>query len=239
MILKAFGCSFIHGTDLADVGELTENRFRPSQSTWPALIAKQLGLGYNCVAKGGSGNLQILDNVLSSAEMDRNQRDMYIVAWSWSSRFDYSNPHGRHFDGSQRHAWCTLHPPSTLNNKNDVETFYFRNLHSEYRDKLTTLLYINSAIELLQSRNLPFLMTCMDEMIFDTKWHTTPGITCLQDRAKAHVRDFQGQNFLHWATQQGFSVSDTGHPLEAAHAVAADLMLPEVQSLVNTMNKRD
>lgn len=238
MMLKAFGCSFIHGTDLADVGELTENRFRPSQSTWTALIAQHLGLTYNCVAKGGSGNLQILDNVLSSAEMDRNQRDIFVVAWTWSGRFDYSNPFGRHFDGPERHAWTTIHPPLMQGKKQNIQDFYFRNLHSEYRDKLTTLIYINAAIDMLRSRNLPFIMTCMDEMIFDTQWHTTPAIAYLQDQARPHILDFQGQNFLHWATQQGHAVSNSGHPLEAAHAAAAALMLPRVQSLVNTMNNR-
>lgn len=235
-MLKAFGCSFIHGTDLADTGPLTNYNFRPSKSTWPALLAHRLELKYNCVAKGGSGNLQILDNVLNSAEMDRNQCDFYIVAWTWSMRFDYSNPQGRHFDGEDRNTWCTLLPMDA--NSRDLHDFYFRNFHSSYKDKLTSLLYISQAIDMLQSRNLGFYMTCMDDEIFDNKWHTSPAISYLQEKVRPHIRNFEGHNFLRWASIRGFEVSATGHPLEPAHAAAADLVYPEIASLVNTMKSR-
>lgn len=234
MMLKAFGCSFIHGTDLADTGPLTANSFRPSLSTWPALVAKRLNLAYNCVAKGGSGNLQILDNVLSSAEMDRNQSDLFVIAWTWSQRYDYSNPQGPHFNGPDRSAWQTLHAPMSASSS-DLQDLYFRHLHSEYRDKLTTLIYINIVIEMMQSRQLPFFMTCMDQIILDDRWHVTPAIAYLQEKARPHIADFHGQNFVQWATSMQFPISDTGHPLEEAHAAAAELMLPRIQSLVNTM----
>ena len=238
-MLKAFGCSFIFGTDLADVRDPTDGRIPPaSKSTWPALIAKRLGLTYKCGAKGGCGNLLILDRVLSNIEMDRNQQDFYIVAWTWGMRFDYSNRNGQHFNGPVRDPWCTLAPMDA--NANNLHDFYFRNFHSDYRDKLTTLLYMSQTIDLLQSRGLPFYMTCMDdEGFFDKRWHMTPGVAMLQEKVQPHIRTFEGQNFLRWSTARGFEVSATGHPLEAAHAAAADLVYPEIADLVNTMNKRD
>lgn len=237
-MLKAFGCSFIYGTDLADVGDPTDGSSPPaSPSTWTALIAKRLGLSYKCGAKGGCGNLLILDRVLTNIEMDRNQRDFYVVAWTWSMRFDYSNPQGPHFDGPDRNRWCTLLPMDA--NANELHDFYFRNFHSSYRDKITTLLYMSQVIDILQSRDLPFYMTCMDDEIFDQRWHMTPGVALLQEKVKPHIRTFEGQNFLRWSTDRGFRISATGHPLEEAHAAAADLVYPEIADLVNTMNRRD
>lgn len=237
-MLKAFGCSFIYGTDLADVRDPTDSSSPPaSKSTWTALTAKRLGLAYKCGAKGGSGNLLILDKVLSNVEMDRNQQDFYVVAWTWSMRFDYSDPQGRHFGGPDRNDWCTLLPVDA--NANELHDFYFRNFHSAYRDKLTTLLYISQAIDVLQSRDLPFYMTCMDDEIFDQRWHMTPGVSLLQEKVRPHIRTFEGQNFIKWAAARDFPVGPSGHPLEAAHAAAADLVYPEIADLVNAMNKRD
>lgn len=238
-MLKAFGCSFIYGTDLADERNPLDSSSPPaSKNTWTALTAKKLGLAYKCAAKGGSGNLQILDKVLTNIEMDRNQRDLYVVAWSWSMRFDYSNPNGPHFvDGPDLNAWCTLRPSDA--DSDDLHDFYFRNFHSAYRDKLTTLLYISQAIDALQSRDLPFYMTCMDDEIFDQRWHMTPGMALLQKKVRPHIRMFEGKNFLHWSTSHGFPVSTTGHPLEDAHAAAADLVYPDIADLVYAMNKRD
>ena len=153
-------------------------------------------------------------------------------------RFDYSNPSGPHFvDSPDLNAWCTLLPSDA--NSGDLHDFYFRNFHSAYRDKLTTLLYISQVIDLLQLRNLPFYMTCMDDEIFDQRWHMTPGVALLQEKVRPHIRTFEGHNFLRWSTARGFPVSATGHPLEAAHAAAADLVYAEIADLVNTMNKRD
>jgi hypothetical protein len=236
MMLKAFGCSFIYGTELADVGDpFSPSRPPASKNTWTALIAKKLALSYKCAAKGGCGNLLILDRVLDNIEMDRDQQDFYIVAWTYGMRFDYSNRVGPHFNGPELDCWRTLRPMDLSN----LHDFYFEKLQSDHRDKLTTLLYMSQAIDALQSRNLPFYMTCMDDEIFNEKWHSTPGMQYLQKKVQPHIRTFEGQNFLRWARARGFPVGDGGHPLEEAHAAAADLVYPEIVGLVNTMNKRD
>jgi hypothetical protein len=85
MKIKSFGCSFIFGTDLAD-----ETRGEPyaqsSQLTWPALLAQDLGLEYECHARPGSGNLRILEKILS---ISIQTPATFVIGWTWIDRFDY------------------------------------------------------------------------------------------------------------------------------------------------------
>lgn len=225
MRLKSFGCSFIFGTDLSD-----DNRHgawaTASKLTWPALIAQQLGLDYQCNAKGGAGNLQIMDRVLTHAAMDSS--DVFIIGWTWIDRFDYSDPLGWQHSGRSGNDWCTLSPITT----GDVAKVYYRDLHSEYRDKITSLAAINTVIDVLERNRQKFAMTCMDYLMFDDRHHSSPGMHLLQQRIRPYMWDFQGQSFLDWSRSQGFEISDTLHPLEPAHAAGAALMLPRVRSLI-------
>lgn len=220
MNLMSFGCSFIFGTDLSDDG-----RDLPiptaSSLTWPALIAKQLGMDYHCHARGGQGNLFILEQLL--CEIDRYQDAFVVVGWTWIDRFDYINcEQNRWID------WKALRPSM----HDDVSNIYFKHINSQYRDQLTSLIYMQTAIDLLDRKGVPYIMTCMDELIFDRRWNTTPAITNLQNYVQPCMSTFNGNNFLHWAKINNFEISPTWHPLEAAHAAAAEIMMPIAQSLV-------
>jgi len=219
MQLKSFGCSFIFGTDLAD-----DNTFRSSametafasNNTWPALLARHLGRDYSCHARPGSGNLQILEQVLNHAASGDNT-DLFVISWSWIDRFDYYNPdHG----DLAWHIWHTLTP-----GRNDsLAQNYYKNLHSEYRDKLTSLGYVKLAIDTLTQKGIPFLMTYMDNLLMDQQWHTTPAVLSLQEYIKPFLTQFEGQTFLDWSRAHGYPESAGWHPLEAAHAAAFELV---------------
>lgn len=214
MILKSFGCSFIFGTDLHDDGR--DLRWpTPSQHTWPALIAKKRSWDYKCHARGGSGNIQILERVLTQAAL--NEPAFFVIGWTWIDRFDYTS--------GNRDAWSTVMPIDT----DEKAKIYYRDLHSQFRDKFTSLCAIKTAIDTLKQKNLPFLMTYMDDLIFETEWHTTPAITDLQNYIRPHVTNFEGRNFVEWSRNQGFEISPTMHPLEPAHAAAAELMNPMIK----------
>jgi hypothetical protein len=219
MKLKSFGCSFIFGTDLADSPETTPVA---SKLTWPALIAKQQGWEYQCWAKGGAGNLFILDVVLQRALLDPDT--FVVVGWTWIDRFDYGGD-----KSDSRGWWETLGP----NTNTAVANTYYKHLHTEYRDKLTALAYINTVINFLTANNVPFLMTHMDDLLFDRQYNTSTATLKLQEQIRPHVQDFQGQTFLNWSQQQGFEISPTLHPLEPAHSAAADVMLPQVQAIMH------
>jgi hypothetical protein len=210
MKVKSFGCSFIFGCELADDGR-DGPYATPSKFTWPALVAKNLNYQYECYARPGAGNLRIAEQVLNQAALGDN--DLFVIGWTWIDRFDYTNP--------TDDTWATIMPiDETVQAK-----FYYKDLHSQYRDKLSTLLNMRVAIDTLQQQNIPFIMTYMDELIFETKWHTSPAVIALQNHIRPHMTQFEGKSFLDWSRSYNYPISDMWHPLEAAHKAAADYIL--------------
>ena len=206
MNLKSFGCSFIFGSELAD----DKQNSIPSQLTWPALYAKEVGHEYQCYACPGSGNLQIAEQVLG--QIANSTPALYVIGWTWIDRFDYTILDDQ---------WQTIMPID----ENPAAKTYYRNLHSQYRDKLTTLMGIKLIIDTLQQKKYPFIMTYIDDLIFETEWHITPAILELQDYIRPHMTTFEGVSFLDWSRNCGFLETEQWHPLEEAHAAAADYML--------------
>ena len=66
MKLKSFGCSFTYGSDLHDCKKYLEenNKTVPSQYTWPALLANEFDMSYECFASPGAGNFKTLDDAV-------------------------------------------------------------------------------------------------------------------------------------------------------------------------------
>lgn len=210
MMLKSFGCSFIFGSELHDDG-FGGPYARASNHTWPALLAQYLGYGYQCHARPGSGNLQILERVLD--EICQTPPDLCVIGWTWIDRFDYND--------SENDRWKTITPTDT----DELADYYYRNLHSQYRDKFTTLTAIKMAVDELQRRQIPFIMTYMDDLIFETQWHCKPVIVEMQQQIQPHLTNFEGDNFLEWSRKKGFAIGTRGkHPLEDAHRAAFELI---------------
>jgi len=219
MILKSFGCSFIFGTDLADDGRHLPIP-TPSNHTWPAHLAQHLGYEYHCHARPGSGNLQIAERVLSHAiEPDC---DLFVIGWTWIDRFDYTNSNIRNNPiASKWNNWRTIMPIDS----DEMAEMYYKGLHSEYRDKLCSLMYIKLVIDSLQQRKIPFLITYQDNLLFDQQWNHTPAVLDLQNQIKPYMIDFEGKTFLELSRDKGFEISSNMHPLEPAHSAAADYMI--------------
>ena len=217
MKLVSFGCSFIFGDDLADAHGYTDlkNDSRPSKNTWPALIAQRKNMPYSSRALAGIGNLRILESILT--ESSNVDTSFFIIGWSWIDRFDYTDLTDK---------WETARPTS----ESDAAENYYKHLHSQYRDKLTSLTYIRTAIDTLKQKGIPFLMTYMDDLLFETQWHCNPAIAELQEYIRPYLYTFDSKTFLKWSRDIGFPISERLHPLEAAHAAGADYMFPYVES---------
>jgi hypothetical protein len=214
--IKSFGCSFIYGSDLKDAELVRLHTARAgghhstaSQHTWPALLAQHLGCEYQCYARPGSGNLQILNSVLN--QVNHAKDACFVIGWSWIDRFDYTD----HNDD-----WNTLLPGQDSNNSQ----MYYRYLHSQYKDKLTTLTYILTAITVLKQMRIPFVMTYMDDLLLEKEWHSTDAMIQLQQQVLPYLTNFQGKTFLNWAHEHKFPVGDQSHPLEAAHQAAFEYL---------------
>lgn len=220
MLLKSFGCSFIYGSELADDDGnfyLPHNTHLGSKSTWPALLAKDLNYNYTCHAAPAAGNLQILENVLNHA-----CADLVVISWSWIDRFDYVNQHGRYENGNLiDNFWSTIVP---ADNSNLAQTYY-RHIHNQYSDKLKSLVYVKTAIDYLKACRQPFIMTYLDELMFETQWHSSKAIADLQEYIRPHMFKFNGLTFVDWSNTNQFPISKNFHPLEQAHRAAADYIL--------------
>jgi hypothetical protein len=220
MKLKSFGCSFIYGSDLADDGRGSLVA-TPSQLTWPALLSQNLNYTYECFARPGAGNLRTLEKILNQAS--NNESAVFVIGWTWIDRFDYttipSEPTVRsEFIGNE--VWKTVMPIDT-----DLRAHnYYRDLHSQYRDKLTNLIYIKTAIDTLDQKNIPFIMTYQDELLFETQWQCPDAVKDLQDYIQPYMTKFEDSTFLNWSKQKGFPISETLHPLENAHQAAFELI---------------
>ena len=227
MNLKSFGCSFIFGSELADDGR-DSLYATPSQLTWPAHLSRHLAKEYQCYARPGAGNLHILEQLLNQAAISNNS-DLFVVGWTWIDRFDYypANP-----DTPSRSPWRTIMPVD----KDLLAKTYYRELHSEYRDKFTSLSYIKLAIDTLNQKGIPFIMTYMDYLLFDQQWHTTPAVMDLQEYIKPYLTTFENKTFLEWSRSRAYPETIAWHPLEAAHAAAGEYMI-KVFDKQNTIDR--
>ena len=208
MKLKSFGCSFIFGSELSDITNRTK---KYSQLTWPAIIAQRQGLDYACYARSGSGNLQILNNVLDQVAQHNN--DVYIINWTFANRWDYMY--------AVNNQWHSILPWDT----HDRAEFYYRHFQAEYTDKLNNLIWINCATQALETAGAKFCMTYMDPLLFDSRWNTGPGIAQLQQGIAPHLHLFDGTNFVEWSQRNDYAISPKyHHPLEQAHVAAADYL---------------
>lgn len=215
MTVKSFGCSFIFGSELSDDGR--DGAWpTPSQLTWPAHVARHLGQDYECYARPGAGNLQILEQVLNQAEHSAIT-DTFVIGWTWIDRFDYYTPEQTH----KRSPWSTIMPID----ETDLARTYYRELHSEYRDKFTNLVYVRTAMDVLAQKGIACVMTYMDDLLFDQRWHVTPAVIDLQAHVRPSMTTFDGQNFLDWSRAHGYAVTDRWHPLEQAHVAAGKYII--------------
>jgi hypothetical protein len=206
--IKSFGCSFVFGSELADSGKT-----QPSKLTWPALLARHVKSDYECYAVPGSGNLQILEQILNQAAASDSAT--FVIGWTWIDRFDYYQSWPRTL------SWKTIMPTD----EDNTARMYYRDLHSEYRDKFTNLGYIKLAVDTLTQKQIPFMMTYMDELLFDQRWNTSAAATDLQEYTFPYMTKFENMTFLEWSRKNGYPETQLWHPLEQAHDAAADYLL--------------
>ena len=222
MKLKSFGCSFFYGSDLPDqIDYYDQPPTGHSNRTWPALIAEKTGLEYECYAVPGIGNFKILCDIVSQASLD--DPAIFLINWTWIDRFDFVN---------NKEEWSTIRPC----NDSPLSDIYYRNFHSQIKDMITSVYTINTAIDFLNERKIPFLMTYMDYNILEVvnpNWHDPKYLSVIQNKIKKSLVDFQGKNFLDWSESQGFEISEHLHPLVDAHSSAADYLMPFVDKILN------
>jgi hypothetical protein len=209
--LVACGDSFLYGSDL-----------KSPNHTWTAVLAEKMNLEYICLARPGVGNAQILQQILQ-AQAQFGHDAVYVINWTWIDRFDYVD--------ITHDTWHTTRP---VFDDPKRDSFYYRYFHSELADKFYNLVYVDTAQNTLLQHQ--YLMTYMDYLLLDQRWHSPDYVQCLQTRVRSNLQNFHSMNFLDWSRQQGHAVSPQWHPLEAAHNAASEFWTPVVRELIITNN---
>ena len=218
MKLISFGCSHIYGSEMPDLAirAITDG----SNLTWPALLAKHLNLEYSTYAWPGRGNLFIAEQVLNQIA----EPALFVINWTYIDRFDFKDSENsvpQSFPGSN---WDTCRPGED----DQFNEVYYKYLHSEYADKITSLIQIKTCVDALIQHKRPFVMTYMDELIFDNRWNTSLAIKYLQDQLSPHMTTFENKNFVRYAEVQGFSTTDNDHLTAAGHEFCADYIISQL-----------
>jgi hypothetical protein len=221
--IVAFGDSFLAGTELADPHDV-----------WPGVIAKRLNVDYYSPAVPGCGNDIIASQIYDYFTNNPVQNTLAVVNWTWTSRWDlYLLPgQGRAEYGFPR--WLTLGPrcvPEILDElidpteANELINFYRESGgRSIFWNVFRNLQTIQAVQHYMQTRGIISVQTYMDlHMTKDLDNNFPTYIHELQDMIRSRMFTFDGHNFVEWCQLHHFEVSEPGyHPLEPAHAAAAD-----------------
>jgi hypothetical protein len=217
----ALGDSFTRGDELADCPmQLADTReIAHSNYTWPAIIAKTLGIEYRCVAVGGRGN-QWISWALQWAinpNISLHANSLFIINWTYFGRFDFVNPSD---------TWKTASP-------NDMDKSFQRHIDSDIYNLFRNLQIIHSTLCLLEANNINFIFTCQDSTLkqtIDTLRPTYPfcdqnmwrqSVQILSETVVPTINEFDNCTFKEWSINNGYEIGTHGHPLEKAHAEAA------------------
>lgn len=219
MKIKCFGCSFTFGSELEFVDKdlnqslVPGGNTEPCHASWPLLLAEHYQATFENFSYPGAGNLRIMEQVLSQAELD--DPAVFLVNWTWLDRFDYV---------TQDEHWETLRPSQT----DKLHENYYKYFYSQYHTMLTNASYIAATITALKDKNIEFVMTLMDKTLFDPidpDWQDPYALRLMQRFIRPYITWFDDQDFLSWSKKNKFPISDAWHPLEQAHTAAADYMI--------------
>jgi hypothetical protein len=226
--IVGFGDSFVFGSEL-------KNNNNGSQS-WIGQATKNLGFGYQTHAVPGCGNDHIARQIYSHFASNSCQDTLAVINWTWMNRWD--------FYIVEHETWITLGPtcvPDKLKHLVDqteaedmVEFYQDRANSSLLWNKFRNLQTIYAVQSYLKSQNILNIQTYMDDQLFNTEYHAPDYVQQLQNLVGPEMQLFEGKNFVDWSRDQGFSVTDTLHPLEDAHLAACKLWQNKYKELLES-----
>lgn len=216
--IVSFGDSFVFGSELADNSD--------GRRGWIGQAARRLDVDYETLSVPGCGNENIARQILTYFSQHTADDTLAVINWTWGARWDF------YISGIE--TWTTLGltcVPSRLapmvgsHEAEKILDFYKRYPgNSTLWDKWRTLQTIYMTQQFMRSLGVISIQTYMDYEMWDTTWHAPDYIRTLQQLTQPELTNFEGRNFLDWSRDHGYRVTEPGlHPLEAAHAAAADL----------------
>jgi len=255
MILVAGGDSFIWGSELADSPNGGLNGY--SLSTYPALLAKQAKLEYQCVAYPGNANNAISRMVIDYCEEHKDQNLFVFVTWTFAQRFEFrfNSPAnkwtGKWYSVSSWHGSDEFEfqePDLDADTIRKFTNMFFKhvgdNEHYEVYSVIKEVLFLQNYLDL---NNIPYLFTTANNIVYESDCYT-------RSKDKSMINLYQQINwnrwfffpagtvpiketrsprgFYQWAVESKYKVGPDMHPLEDAHSDAAELIKEKFNELV-------
>lgn len=248
--LIAGGDSFIYGNELKDC--IFSGKTIVSQSTYPALISKELNLDYVCAARPGFANSSIRRTVMDVCENSENI-ELVIVQWTFVGRYEFKFKFDTGIESGweQISAWSIIddtteieknfqndnpivlqHHINQLKNQKDngisdfAKIFYKRVGCNEFWEFYSSLLEIVMLQQFLKLKNIPYLFVSADQYVLENyKKNYGPPISTLIKQIDFNSWYWfpEDKGFYTWAKAMKFPFGTT-HPLEEAHIEAAHLV---------------
>jgi hypothetical protein len=130
MILVAGGDSFVYGVELADENS---GRSQFSRSTFPALLAINNGLDYQCAAWPGSANNAI--NRLTMSKCQELKNDIIVlISWTFTQRYEFRFT----YDTLQRNSpWYSINSWTIEEDVNAISKLFNTTNKQRIQDQLT------------------------------------------------------------------------------------------------------
>ncbi len=252
MILVAGGDSFTYGSELKDsVTPFEPEGTEPprqivSESTFAALTAKNLSMGYHCAAYPGFGNGSIRRTVMDACESIDNI-GLVLVTWSFPSRYEFRFT----YDTQERWGhWYNVTPWDTIDNINDIKrqfkndnpdilqhhlnhlnrskqlgitdfakSFYSNVGSGEYWSAYSSLVDVVMLQQYLKLKNIPYVFSMVDECLLNNckKYQDASMQTLVNQLDMDNWISYPGdKGFYTWARDNNYPIGTT-HPLEPAH----------------------
>jgi hypothetical protein len=252
MTIVVGGDSFIWGSELADniveFNEETQELVHEivSQSTFTALLAKDMNQQYACVAYPGYANGAIRRTVMNACERIQDI-DLVVVCWSFLSRYEFRFVQ----DTEERWGhWYSITPWSAIDDintikkgfKSDNPTILEHHVNNLKRAKRTGISsfaksfyqHVGTACyyelwssyteivllqQYLQLKGIPYIFTTVDESLLEQykNWSDESISTLYNQIDLSRWVMFPGnRGFYTWASDENYLFGTT-HPLEQAH----------------------
>jgi len=258
--LIAGGDSFTYGSELSDCFVLSESSTPKevhSQSTYTALIAKELDLEYICAAHPGNSNSAIRRSVMNACESNTNIEQV-IVTWSFPGRYEFNfnnsweqiNPWSVADDAEKtikkdfhidnpivfQHHLDKLKREQALGISDFARIFYSKIGGFEYWEVYNSLLDIVLLEQYLKIKDIPYLFLGVDECILINvnKHEHDVNIKTLYNQIDMTKWYWfpKHKGFYTWARDNKFPFATT-HPREPAHIEAANLVYEHLRYIGN------
>lgn len=243
--LIAGGDSFIYGSELADCID-SYGKEQVSQLTYPALIAKETGMEYECVARPGYSNGAIRRTVMTACEQCNNI-DLVIVSWSFTGRYEFRI----NKEWQQISSWTAIDDIKEIEKRfqfdnpivlkhhadelaqakqsglNNFARWLYTNTDyiAEVYDTLSNIVMLQQYLTL---NDIPYIFTAVDRKSVDVVVDDE-SVQTLQNQLSKLWGWFDNKGFYTWAQDNKFPFATT-HPREEAHIEAAYIFYEHIRN---------